>query len=487
MLKAGVAAAAAAWASRSNGLSGQGPRLRYSASSPQGKAMLVKYAQAVGAMKDMTRFPRSDARSWTFQWYTHWIPGPASPWDQAAAQKTTFISDVFMGLPANDPRRLLAESMWDTCQSHAFNPNAPTFFQEIFFCNWHRYFVYYFEEIIRAVLNDQTFTLPYWNYLSGNVADLSIPPEFRDMSSPLFQANRNTWVNAGQRIDQQNPGALNLAALNEPTYIDSPDGSIGFCPVLDDNPHGLVHVMVGTTMNMGRIPFAANDPIFWLHHCNIDRLWETWNRAGRMNPAWPNRQYSFAGGQGTMVSPLAAGANRTASLNYQYDDASSAPPAAPSSLRIVQAVRPARRAVASAPIVLGAQRTRIPLTTAAGAAQHHHQVGEDDPTGGQRYLLLGGVSAPDDAGSTYNVYLDLPDSVRTPGPDSAHYVGTLHFFGAMASGGHTHTGHRVPFNITDKLDVLRGSSSANRTLTFVRHGDEESEPPTISDVALVEA
>ena len=27
---------------------------------------------------------------------------------------------------------------------------------------------------------------------------------------------------------------------------------------------------------MGKIPFAAYDPIFWAHHTMIDRLWRIW-------------------------------------------------------------------------------------------------------------------------------------------------------------------------------------------------------------------
>ena len=38
--------------------------------------------------------------------------------------------------------------------------------------------------------------------------------------------------------------------------------------------HGAVHVWVGGTM--GRIDWAAYDPIFWAHHANIDRLWARW-------------------------------------------------------------------------------------------------------------------------------------------------------------------------------------------------------------------
>jgi tyrosinase len=38
--------------------------------------------------------------------------------------------------------------------------------------------------------------------------------------------------------------------------------------------HNDVHVWVGG--HMGQIPYAAFDPIFWAHHCMIDRLWYLW-------------------------------------------------------------------------------------------------------------------------------------------------------------------------------------------------------------------
>jgi tyrosinase len=41
--------------------------------------------------------------------------------------------------------------------------------------------------------------------------------------------------------------------------------------------HGAVHVWVGG--NMGYIPTAPSDPIFWMHHANVDRLWWQWQQA----------------------------------------------------------------------------------------------------------------------------------------------------------------------------------------------------------------
>ncbi|USW56418.1 Putative tyrosinase copper-binding domain, di-copper centre-containing domain superfamily, tyosinase [Septoria linicola] len=40
--------------------------------------------------------------------------------------------------------------------------------------------------------------------------------------------------------------------------------------------HNTVHGIVGNGGHMGQIEASAFDPIFWLHHCNIDRLFALW-------------------------------------------------------------------------------------------------------------------------------------------------------------------------------------------------------------------
>ena len=41
-------------------------------------------------------------------------------------------------------------------------------------------------------------------------------------------------------------------------------------------PHGSVHVAVGGHMADASLAAAAFDPIFYLHHCNVDRVWAQW-------------------------------------------------------------------------------------------------------------------------------------------------------------------------------------------------------------------
>jgi tyrosinase len=53
-----------------------------------------------------------------------------------------------------------------------------------------------------------------------------------------------------------------------------------FTDHLENGPHGEVHVEVGTVNGvreaMADIRVSPADPIFWLHHAQIDRLWSLW-------------------------------------------------------------------------------------------------------------------------------------------------------------------------------------------------------------------
>jgi hypothetical protein len=72
-----------------------------------------------------------------------------------------------------------------------------------------------------------------------------------------------------------------VAALTEPRFVGGvPDVGFGgtdrdrrFGDV-ESTPHNWVHVDIGGLMESPAT--AGQDPIFWLHHANIDRLWEVW-------------------------------------------------------------------------------------------------------------------------------------------------------------------------------------------------------------------
>jgi N-acetylneuraminic acid mutarotase len=306
------AAARAAGSATTGDAAGRRVYTRYNVNSPQGMVMLEKYARAIEIMREL---PEYDQRSWKWWWNTHWVKGyPAALWDLSQKKK----AEVIASLPAE--YRVDADAVWNGCQAHPYNPANPEQYQQWYFLPWHRLMLSQFEGVIREVLHDEDFSLPYWNPVTGNPDDLVVPAVFRAPGTTLYNGTRWFWVNNGERIDTLYRDWITLDALNEKFYIDSPTGSLGFNPRLDQNPHFFTHFALGG--DMAEFSTVGGDPMFYLHHANIDRLWESWNRLGNTNPtesAYRDRRFAYGDRSGKRVDlPVSAG-DRTAQLGYEYD------------------------------------------------------------------------------------------------------------------------------------------------------------------------
>lgn len=452
---------------------------RFNVTSGQGQMMLGIYRQAVGTMMST---PEASPVGWLFEWYTH-----------AVRRDRTKAGEIARIYPNPSPEKTLAQEVWNTCQPHHAGS------VEDYFLPWHRMYVFFFERIIRKISGNPGFTLPYWNY-SSTTSQFGprLPARFRNPSNsqnPLFRPDRNGLANNGQPIDQNSPGALNLSVLQECTY--SPQGSqSGFNMNLDMNLHGNVHVLVGNQVGMGRVPWAANDPIFWMHHCNIDRLWASWNRAGRQNPTsntWLTKQFVFADENGNRVVGTVQDFNRIAPLRYTYDRFEPVP--ACSSLGL-SASGPQRRAlVPTGAVVLGDQPVRVRLESTGASAG----VGDDIVRAVRRlnpnrrlFLVLRNLQTEMQPGVLYNIYLELPASASATGANSYH-VGVINFFGAETHGEEHAAAASADkffsFDITRlaKDLVRRRRLTSSPTLTIAPAGRPESEArPVIGEISVEE-
>jgi polyphenol oxidase len=92
--------------------------------------------------------------------------------------------------------------------------------------------------------------------------------------------------------------------------------------LLESSPHNTVHDWVGSryglNRDMGTLRYAALDPVFYLHHANIDRIWSLYahtpdpdkaqpvpNFCGHTAQAlktWGDRQFEFLDSDGKLVS-----------------------------------------------------------------------------------------------------------------------------------------------------------------------------------------
>ena len=118
-----------------------------------------------------------------------------------------------------------------------------------------RYFLLQLEHRLQTV--DPSVSLPYWDWIADNTppAPLSDPGDLASWS-----VTRN--FNASDM-----PTAADLSpAMNQTTFTK-------FQRRLELGVHADVHIAIGGTMKTANSPA---DPIFWLHHANLDRLWAQW-------------------------------------------------------------------------------------------------------------------------------------------------------------------------------------------------------------------
>lgn len=398
--------------------------IRRDLATPAGQADLVKYARAVRIMMGL---PPGDPRSWSYQWYIHSVP-----------RDRTKESELQRLFGASAPGRALAAETWSTCQSHMPGNNPDHFLP------WHRMYLLCFETTIRSLLNDPAFALPYWNYLDP--AQRALPAAFRAPSHPLWGAlhrpDRNEGTNAGVPIDVGAHGLINGLALESEGY--RPIGvRPGFCRHIDGRLHGNVHVRVGNGRGMGDVPWAANDPIFWLHHANIDRLWASWNSNGGRNPqdaAWGQQRFAFPSGTGGRAEFRNAQVTSLEGAGYGYDRLEPGP-------AIVVPTSAADR-----PVILLDSRTQPTVVPPGGATVPLRRVSRPRimaVAGARLFLVVSGLSAPTSPGVVYQVDLRNRGGQWTT-------AGHINFFEAVEASGGAHAGHGDRQFVFDVTEIAAG-------------------------------
>jgi tyrosinase len=207
---------------------------------------------------------------------------------------------------------------------------------------------------------------------------------------------------------------------------------------LESSPHGTVHGAVGGLM--ARVPTSANDPVFWLHHANVDRLWDHWLQASSShhNPAddaYLNHQFRFADSDGTTVTVSVRDIISSAQLGYRYDDVSPTPEPAltmelPQESFVLASTALAPTATADNP--LGFSDKRVNLEFADEGIERMQAVTEATAGGlDQRvFIRINGLGFSELPAFTYGVYLDPPEGEDSPERLMSHYVGSINFFGA---------------------------------------------------------
>jgi tyrosinase len=158
-----------------------------------------------------------------------------------------------------------------------YQDNDRTALKKELFLPWHRAYLYHFEMAAR----DQVagVTLPWWDWTLRPPRQNGLPKAFSDQTvngrpNPLASYRISNVQGIPPHTTRRQPGPINGLptqakvndALQRTDWYDFSDS-------LEDI-HDHVHGWVGGDMCIVNI--AAYDPIFWSHHCMVDRVWWLW-------------------------------------------------------------------------------------------------------------------------------------------------------------------------------------------------------------------
>jgi tyrosinase len=424
-----------------------------------------------------------------------------------------------------DPMPSSADSKayWNQCQHGSW-----------YFLPWHRGYLLAFEAVIRDAVaklgGPVDWALPYWNYFKLNQNGL--PPAFASSDWPDGHGNNPLYV--PQRYGPTSDGnvyvpvnLINLSALGDPNFTGvASGGSPGFGGVntgfshggqvhgeLESQPHDAVHGYVGGSDPESGLPglmsdpdTAGLDPIFWLHHANIDRLWEVWrkNPPTAVDPSdanWINGPAAI--GERAFTLPMPGGVSWTympgemsdlSKLNYNYDDVSP-PSGTPQVVARLQRLGVSlaaadgliRRTAMAGPKtveLLGANNESLRLngagarTSVALDASVLRKVSASllsaraaSPAAPDRiFLNLENVRGLNDA-TAFSVYINVPEGDDpTQHPD--HLAGSIALFGVrkatLADDKHAGDGLTFVLDITHVIDTLHLVGALNVAQLHVR-------------------
>jgi hypothetical protein len=139
--------------------------------------------------------------------------------------------------------------------------------------------------------------LPYWNWID----DPEIPSRLNDRRLLRRWSITRRWDQEEMPTDDQVESQVRPKIF--PVFQRS----------LELGAHAAVHIAIGGTMNSSSSPA---DPIFFLHHANLDRIWAEWQKKNpRSNPSNRNDILQRRPIMGVKVSSVL----NISSLGYSYE------------------------------------------------------------------------------------------------------------------------------------------------------------------------
>ena len=312
-------------------------------------------------------------------------------------------------------------------------------------------------------------------------ATLALPPAFLQPLRPdgadnaLYTPARADSILQGNGVPDTDveltgwPDTFTASSIFVPTFGGPMTGWSHFGNAIgrvEREPHGTVHVAVGGDSGfMSAFETAGWDPIFWLHHANIDRLWEVWrNMPGHGDPQdndWQAAGFDFGFGNDLRTLAVTDIVDTTTSpLEYVYEGVPAFVPPAPGGGFALgrrraagQPVEPTARRRDGRP---GARSAPIPRDVVVGV-DAGGGLGLDAGLPEHVYVVLQNMRATIARNRTYTVHVGVPQG-EDPAAHPDLLAGRFSTFGVVgatqAEGQDPGGGLTVSFDVTEIAKAL---------------------------------
>jgi len=347
------------------------------------------------------------------------------------------------------------------------------------FLPWHRVYLHYFEQICRDVLQHADFALPYWDWTRYPY----LPDPFLEENSPLWNDGRALGGSVAVPLASVSRAEIGkILAAQDMTQIYSgktnadDQSASSTTGEFEDVPHGAIHTAVGGDMWTKLSPL---DPIFWLHHCNVDRIWESWavlhNWAVPAEKMWADHQLNqfYDPVSRQQVSVQCAQTVNSPLFGAQYDLLETFDGHLPSSpLPTLQvqfgpgeqiSVPPETTITLQTPFSgdsakVAENKTTFALSISQDLDELLDRVVDPRSPGFNRtlpaaFLLLDGVALPRSPTTLLRLFLNVLDPSNSTPMNNPGYVATASFFGNFDHHGEQRTAD-FSFNISSNVAQL---------------------------------
>jgi tyrosinase len=369
-----------------------------------------------------------------------------------------------------------------------------------YFLPWHRAFILMYERTVRQLTGHTDFALPYWDW----TADRQLPaaftqPTWNGQPNPLYESQRD--MSPTDSLPDEIVGqAVITTILGDTPYetfgTSRPSGQdslaqswincegCGVSGTLEATPHNNVHNIVGGLMGGTQ---SALDPIFMMHHCNIDRIWAVWNvnNQNSNDPLWTGMtfQNNFYNPDGTFYSPVVSDLYTPENLGYTYGlPPAPATAAAPAIVALGDKIKTlfatpnvsaagvktfvaqnAGQATAAAnkPLDIAVEVDRDLVAAVARRAApdtgsellNFNKAREMRASGTRALAFIRDIAFAQHRNTLYRVFIDCDYLSQATPISDPHYVGTFGIFGDH--GGHAGEGGKPPAKPSIALDLTR--------------------------------